>query len=248
MTRSSRGVRVRRNLLRCTSFRLTPDDGVSRGDGHAVFDESPRCESSSSPMGVRGVGSWAILRTLARPWRPDVHAAAISSGTPRGQAPAPADDARWRMELIDGLAIMCTADADGAAWSAMARVRPERSTSGVGREFVTARYLSNLSDAFHEGQCCRLNRVEERSRGWCYFFAWRRRRSCLDELTLGALGVHVAWIISALGALGASGWRCRRRLRRARGRCGSFSADACHSFRSSSDFGILELGSRVLDS
>ena len=64
MTRSSRGVRVRRTC-EVYSLRLTL---MTASEGETAWRssmKSPRCESSSSPMGVSSeMGSCAILRTL----------------------------------------------------------------------------------------------------------------------------------------------------------------------------------------
>src|SRR5713101_437981 len=120
MTFSSRGVRVRRTCP-VWSFKLTLITASAGETTPRSSMKSPRCESSSSPIGVSSeIGSCAILSTLRTLATGISMRLAISSDV--GSRPSSCTSCREvRMSLLM-VSIMCTGMRMVRAWSAMARV------------------------------------------------------------------------------------------------------------------------------
>jgi hypothetical protein len=191
MTFSSRGVSVRRTC-EVWSLRLTLMTASAGETTPRSSMKSPRCESSSSPMGVsREMGSCAILRTLRTLATGMSMRLAISSRWARGRVPAQA--AAGADELVDGLDHVHR-DADGAglvgdgAGDGLANP-----PGGVGGEFVAAAVFEFV-DGLHQADVAFLDQVEELQAAVGVFFGDGDDEAevGLDELALGLLGVHVA--------------------------------------------------------
>ena len=171
-------------------------------DGHAVFDEVAEVRIFLfSDGGLEGDGLLRDLEDLADLRDRDVHAAGDLFGG--GFATKLLHElTRGADELVDGLDHVHR-DADGAGL-----VRDGAGDGltdppgGVGREFVTATVLE-LVDGLHEADVALLNEVEELEAavGVLLRDGDDEAKVGLDELALGALGVHVALDHLALGAL-----------------------------------------------
>ena len=120
MTRSSRGVSVFRRASVCSlRFRLITFSAGDTAERSSM--KSPRCESSSSPIGVSSeIGSWAILRTLRTLVTGIAIFLAISSGV--GSRPYSWTRLREVRTSLLIVSIMCTGMRMVRAWSAIARV------------------------------------------------------------------------------------------------------------------------------
>ena len=201
MTFSSRGVSVRSTCAVC-SFRLTLIT-ASAGETTARSSmKSPRCESSSSPMGVSSeIGSWAILSTLRTLSTGMSMRLAISS---RGRLAAQLlhQLARGADQLVDGLDHVHR-DADGArligdgAGDGLANP-----PGGVGRELVAAAVFE-LVHRLHQADVAFLDQVQELQAavGVLLGDGDHQAQVGLDQLALGLRGIHVALDDVALGAL-----------------------------------------------
>ena len=233
--------------LRGVLLEVDRDDGVGGGDGHAVFDEVAEVRVFLfADRRFERDGLLRDLEHLADLRDGDVHA---PGDLFRGgfatellhQLTAGAD------ELVDGLDHVHR-DADGAGL-----VRDGAGDGltdppgGVGREFVTATVLE-LVDGLHQADVALLNQVEELQAavGVLLGDGDDEAKVGLDQLALGALGVHVALDHLALGALEVGD-----------GDAGvgfdALEVDAAvlllarYSLRSSSDLRGLELGFERLD-
>ena len=196
MTFSSRGVRVLSTEPVCSfRFRLIT---ASEGEITALSSmKSPRCESSSSPMGVSSeMGSWAIfriLRTLATGMSMRL---AISSEV----GSRPSSCTSWRLVRISLLmvSIMCTGMRMVRAWSAMARVMAWRIHHVAYVENLYPRRHSNLSTAFIRPMLPSWIRSRNCRPRLVYFLAMdttRRRLASINSFLACSASASPRWMI-----------------------------------------------------
>src|SRR5216683_1874932 len=188
--------------LRGVLLQVDRDDGVGGADGHTVFDEVAEVRVFLFADGrLEGDGLLRDLEDLADLRDRDVHALGdlLRGGFAAKllhQLTAGTD------ELVDGLDHV-DRDADGTGLVRDGSGDGLTDPPGrVGGEFVTATVLE-LVDGLHEADIALLDEVEELEAavGVLLGDGDDEAKVGLDELALGALGVHVALDHLALGAL-----------------------------------------------